>query len=76
VLVDRGELAPFAEHAGRVGRDHFGADGALHDLADLLEDLPVVAPFLRHQRRVRRDAVEDADVGERLDVFQIAGVNK
>ena len=38
VLVDRGELAPFADHAFGVGGDDLGARRPLHDLADLLED--------------------------------------
>ena len=38
VLVDRGELAPFADHAFGVGGDDLGARRPLDDLADLLED--------------------------------------
>src|SRR5687767_4332033 len=76
VLVDGGEIAPLAQHARGVGGDDLGADRAFHRLADLLEDLPIVAGFLGHQRRVRRHAVENADRGERFDVLQIAGVDK
>src|SRR5687767_12610438 len=76
VLVDGGEIAPLAQHARGVGGDDLGADRALHRLADLLEDLPVVAGFLGHQRRVRRHAVENADRGERFDVLQVAGVDE
>ncbi len=59
-----------------IGGDHLGADRALHGLADLLEDRARIARFLRHQRRVGGDAVEDADRGERLDLLQVAGVDK
>ena len=76
VLVDGGEVAAFANHAGRVGGHDFGADRSLHGLADLLEDLAVVAALLRQQRRVGGHAVEDAERGERFDVLQVAGVDE
>ena len=74
VLVDRGEVAAFAKHPLPVGGEHFGADGALHDAADLLHRLAIIAGLLRHQRRVRRHAVDDADVGQRLDFLDVACV--
>jgi hypothetical protein len=61
VLVDGGEVAPLAHHAGRVGGRYFGAHRALHDVTNLLQDLAVVAALLGEQRRVRRDTVDDAE---------------
>ena len=49
VLVDTGEIAPFANHAGGVGGDDLGADRALDRPADLLQDLAIIAGFLRQQ---------------------------
>ena len=74
VLVDRGEVAAFAKHALPIGGEDFGTDGALHDVADLLHRLAIVAGLLRHERWVRRHAVDDADVGERLDFLDVACV--
>ena len=61
VLVDRGDVVPFAHHAREVGRDDLAADRPLDDVADLLQVLAVVARLLRQQRRVGRHAVDDAD---------------
>ena len=69
VLVDRRELAALGDHAGRVGRDDLGAHRPLHELADLLDDRARVAALLRQQRRIRRDAVDDAERHQRLDVL-------
>ena len=76
VLVDAGEIASLAHHARGVGGHDLGADRALDDLADLLEDLAIVAGLLGQQRRIGRHAVEDAERGERLDLLQVAGVDK
>ena len=49
---------------------------ALHKLTDLLQDLAWVAALFRHQRRVRGDAVDDAEVvhcGEAAGVLSAAG---
>ena len=76
VLVDLRELAPFAQHALDIGRDDFGAGRPLHDLADPLEDGAVVAAFLRQQRRVGGDAVDDAERHQRFDFLEIARVDE
>ena len=76
VLVDRRDVVPLLDHAGEVGRGHLAADRALDDLADLLQVLAVVARLLRQQRRVGRDAVDDADGGQRFDVLDVAGVDE
>jgi len=63
-----------AHHAREVCRRHFTTDGSLHDAADLLQVLPEVPRFFRQQRRVRGDAVDDAECGDGLDVLDAAGV--
>ena len=76
MLVDGREIAAFANHAFEFGGEHFGADGSLHDPADLLHRLAIIAGLLRHQRRVRRHAVDDAEKGELLDFLDVAGIHK
>ena len=76
VLVNRREVAPFGDHPRVVGRDDLGADRALDDLADVLRDLPRVAALLRHERGIRRDAVDDAERDERLDFLEISGIDE
>ena len=76
VLVDLRELAALGDHAGRVGRDDLGAHRALHEPADLLEDRARVAALLRQQRRIGRDAVDDAERHQRFDFLEIAGIDE
>jgi hypothetical protein len=76
VLVELGELAPLAQHAVDVGGDDFGAGRPLHDLADALQQRPVVAPFFGEQRRVGGDAVDDAERHQGLDFLQVSRVDE
>ena len=76
VLIDLRDVVPLLHHAGEVGRRHLAADRTLDDLADLLQVLAVIARLLGEQRRVGRDAVDDADGGERFDVLDVAGVDE
>ncbi len=71
-----GELATLAEHAVESVATTSALVGPLHDLADLLEDLAIVARLLRQQRRVGGDAVDDAERHERFDFLQVAGVDE
>ena len=50
--------------------------GPCTSAADLLDDRARVAALLRQERRIGRDAVDDAERHERLDVAQIAGVDE
>ena len=76
VLVDGGQLAAFPNHALGVGRHDLGADRALHQIADRLERRTRVAAFLRHQRRVRGDAVDDPERNKGLDLLDVAGIDE
>src|SRR5438128_5285912 len=76
VLIDLRDVAPLAQHAGVVGRRHLAADGTFHDVANPLQVLAEIARLLREERRIRRDAVEDAERGDRFDVLDAAGVDE
>src|SRR5690606_5700988 len=76
VLVDGGDLASLAHHLVSGGGDHFAAHGTLHDAADLLHDLPGIPARLREQRRVGGGAVDHAERRQRLDVLDVAGIDK
>src|SRR5580765_2160959 len=52
-------LAAFTDHPVGIGRDNLGAGRSFDDLADLLQDGFVVAAFLRQERWIGRDAVDD-----------------
>src|SRR4051812_24007803 len=76
VLVDFCKVASFAHNAIEIGRDDLRADRPLDQVADLLEVLAVVAWFFREQRWVRRDAVDDPERHERVDILEVARVDE
>ncbi len=59
-----------------VGGHDLAADGAMDDVADLLEDVAGVPRLLRHQRGIGGDAVDDAEGVQPLDVGDVAGVDE
>jgi hypothetical protein len=76
VFVDRGEIAAFADHVLEVRGENLGAHRSLDDPADFLHRLPIIAGLLRHQRRVGRHAIDDAEERELLDLLDIAGIHE
>jgi hypothetical protein len=76
VRVDAGQVAAFADHAGRIGGHDFGADRTLHRGADLLEDRAVITALLGKQRRVGGHPVQDPQVGKGLNLLEVAGVSE
>ena len=74
--IDRGEVAPLADHAFGIGGDDLRARRPFDDLADPLQDLAIVAALLREQRRVGRDAVDDAERHQRFDFLQVARIDE
>src|SRR5262249_46174158 len=76
VLMQLRDVATFAHHAGEIGGGHFATHWTLHDLADLLQVLAEIAALFREKRRVGRYAVKDAELCNRFDVLDAAGVDK
>ena len=76
ILVDFGNLAPFADHAFGVGggRLDFAADGAVDDGSDLGYDLFEIASFFGDEGRIGGDSANDAHVIGFPDVVHIGCV--
>jgi hypothetical protein len=54
----------------------FAAHRTVDDLADPFQVLPIVARLLGQERRIRGDAIENAEGGERFDFLDVAGIHK
>src|SRR4029453_9318707 len=76
VGVDLRDIVPLLHHAGKIGRRHLSAYRTLDYLTDFLQVLAVIARLFDEQRRVGRDAVDDADVGQLLDVRDVPGIDE
>src|SRR4029450_9730378 len=76
VLVDRGQLASFGDHARGVRRHDLRAHRAADDPANLLDDRAWIAALFREQRRIGGDAVDDAERHERLDLTNTPGIDE
>ena len=58
--LKRAKVSPAGDHLAALVRDHLGAHRTANDVADLLQDRGIVVPvFLRHERRIGGDAVQD-----------------
>src|SRR4029077_1121022 len=75
VLVPRREPPALHEDVVLLLADHLGRDVA-DDPADLLHLRLVVLAGLRDERRVRRDAVDDAPVDALPDLFELGRVEE
>jgi hypothetical protein len=78
VVVNLRETLPLGNHSGGVDRDNLGGDGSVHRLTDLKEDLFRLPPvgYLREERGVRRDPVNQAGFSGPLDLGDLGGVEK
>ena len=76
MLVNLGDVVPLAHHAREIRGRHFAAHGSLHDVADALQVLSVIARLLGQERRVRRHPVQDAKRGKGFDVLDAAGIDE
>src|SRR5439155_10852200 len=76
VLMDLGEVFALFDHRVGFDADDLGADRAVHDRADFLEEVLETTPFLGHYRWIGGHAVQDAPAGRFLDFFRVAGVQK
>src|SRR4029078_9964976 len=60
----------------RLGLGDLGAGRPLDDAADLLEVVLVVPRLLGEERGVGRNAVDDAERDQRLDILQVSGIDE
>src|SRR5690606_37041463 len=66
----------FPHHALGVGGQDLSAHGAIHDGADLLDNLGEVTAFLGHQRRVGGHSSQNAPRVDGPDLIHVGGVQK
>jgi len=76
VLVELRELAALLDHLVRLGRRDLEGDRAVDEGEDVLDDLGPLAARLRDERRVRRDAVENAPRSRLANLFDVRGIEE
>src|SRR5438128_9443285 len=76
VLVELRELATLLDHLVRLRRRDLQGDRAVDEGEDVLDDLGPLAARLRDERRIRRDAVEDAPGSGFADLLDVRGVQE
>ena len=76
VLVNGRELAPFHQHLVGIGRDHFSADIAVDEAANFADLFFHRRAFLRDQRGVGGDSVNNPPPRAGLQLIQVGGVEK
>src|SRR6266581_6825456 len=76
VLMELRELTALLDHLVRLGRRDLEANRAVDEGEDVLDHLGPLAARLRDERRVRRDAVEDAPRGRFADLVDVRGIEE
>ena len=76
VLVPGGDAARLRQQRVELRRDALGRDRAIDDRGDLQHAVAVLDALLGEERRVRRDAVDDAERGAAPDLVDVRGVHE
>src|SRR5437667_44787 len=76
VLVELRELATLLDHLVRLRRRDLQGYRAVDEGEDVLDDLGPLAARLRDERRIRRDAVEDAPGSRFANLLDVRGVQE
>ena len=76
VRGDGRELPALGHHPGGIGRQDLRRDVARNQLGDRGEDFPGISRFLRHERRIRRDAIHESHRGGSGNLVNVRGVKK
>ena len=74
--MDFRKLAALNDHLFDFGRDHFGGDVTVNDLANLENTRSVIGTLFRDQRRVGGDPINDAVGGSLGDLLDVGGIQK
>src|SRR5580692_8371646 len=76
VFVDFRQLAPLLDHRPGFGLYHLRADIAVHNIADLADMLFKRLAFLRDERGICSDAIDDSPAYAGSQFGQVCGIEK
>src|SRR5262249_38166670 len=76
VAVQFREVTSLFDHPGCVGTDGFSADRTIHDRADLQQLILKTIAFLRDQRWIRRNTVQDARCRRFANLVQVGRIQE
>src|SRR5205807_4785280 len=76
IFVNLRQFAPLPQHALGIQRNHLGADGSIHDVANRRDLFFYWLSFFGDQTGVRGYAVKDAPFGGGAYFFKIGAVDE